>query len=741
MIASLALYLAMYAIELARSSGLSSPAWHALIAAIPWAAAIGVRFGWHRLVAWRPPLGDWRRPAAWIGSIAGVVALVSLKSMGSIGLSGEETLLTALVIVAAVLHAVEAAAVRSASWVNLLCMATIAFALPGMPAEFRTPATVLFVSAGALILCGTAQSLRDRTSIGHAIAAIALVVVAATVSAAIIKPRGIDLGGYAAWVPTSGGDGAGDDNARRGVGDGPDESRDGDAPSLGFDAGDKFAESGRDGLYDLWMEAYGEPVIREDGQQKMVGLKPKDLQLAPGTDRENLKVGRSFQLRRQPTAATQPARTGDVAASAAAWVKGPVPVYIPLATFLDYADGTWTELGHGTTYVPVRWIASERWMEMIHRPVSPAFAGEATYEVRIGTLGGAVLPLPSLTNRLRMGRVDRPQFFAGTATAQVRLAGRNLPAGTTIESKNKVVDPARLVNVEPELERFADARTHEHGALSGRAAELAHEWADGRERGWKQIEQVVLRLRDHVSHDRDAVADAMSPIDDLLFGPRRAGRDHTIATTAALMLRSLGYSTRLVGGLYADQPTVDARSGFAPLDASAAHFWIEVRLADGTWVTVDPTPGYPLLQLPVSPAERLAQAFAVASGFVVRHTGKLTLVAAVAGVLFALRRRLIDAACTAYVAARGFAPLAVLRLIERRARLCGAARPASEPVGRWLATRLDAPIAREFADLANRELFAPSAESALSADERRVARDALSNFTRDLLQRHRSKTP
>ena len=38
------------------------------------------------------------------------------------------------------------------------------------------------------------------------------------------------------------------------------------------------------------------------------------------------------------------------------------------------------------------------------------------------------------------------------------------------------------------------------------------------------------------------------------------------------------------------------------------HFWAEVRLSNGTWVAIEPTPGYELLP-PVRPwSERIARA-------------------------------------------------------------------------------------------------------------------------------------
>jgi len=58
------------------------------------------------------------------------------------------------------------------------------------------------------------------------------------------------------------------------------------------------------------------------------------------------------------------------------------------------------------------------------------------------------------------------------------------------------------------------------------------------------------------------------------------------------MLRSLGYDTRLVLGFYVNPKNRESAGGEFRVFKEDAHVWLEVCVADGIWVPVEPTPGY-----------------------------------------------------------------------------------------------------------------------------------------------------
>ena len=76
------------------------------------------------------------------------------------------------------------------------------------------------------------------------------------------------------------------------------------------------------------------------------------------------------------------------------------------------------------------------------------------------------------------------------------------------------------------------------------------------------------------------------------FFTRGEGADYLFATTAALVLRELGYATRLVAGYYAPPENYDRVEGVTKVHFADAHVWLEVCVENGRWILLEPTPGY-----------------------------------------------------------------------------------------------------------------------------------------------------
>ena len=60
-------------------------------------------------------------------------------------------------------------------------------------------------------------------------------------------------------------------------------------------------------------------------------------------------------------------------------------------------------------------------------------------------------------------------------------------------------------------------------------------------------------------------------------------------------MRSLGFQSRVVSGLYADPQNYDRMAKATGVFATNVHFWTEVKTKDGYWIPVEPTPGFELL--------------------------------------------------------------------------------------------------------------------------------------------------
>lgn len=718
----LILLLAMIALQLAR--GASTPLQAQFVQALWLPVAILVAA---KVVA--TVLRRDRPPPSWICTllvaIGGFGAMVLYATVQPTVFAAEEHIVIALLCGAGaifVLHDDLAAMSRAVC----VCMIVILLMLPGVDEGGRALLIVAGTVAGSLWLFVTQSVSGGKWAWAMGMGACALLAGWVALADRFIQPTDGNPS-YAAFVNSSGGGESGSEHARRGVGDGPDELS-GNAPdSLGFDDSDTFSESGKDGLYDLWIESYGAPAT-PDQSQKMIGLKPQDVKIAEASVRENLKSGRKFDLHRQ-LPKRPPSGSPDSPAAAAVWVKGPMPVYVPLAVFDRLEGASWSAVDDGARVTPVRQTGEGSWMEILLRPLSPAFEGYAAYQLRVGTMGGDVLPLPMHVDRFRMGRVNRPQFFDSARWGGIRLARRTLPPGATLDVVCKHVDPARLAAVEPARVSHSNPTLLDDTLLPDDGRSMARQWGAGRERGWLQIEQVIGQLRSFAVYDRaHRVPSDADPVRDLL--DVRRGTDYQFATTGVLMLRSLGYPARLTSGLFAEESHVDERSGFASLDASHTHFWPEVRLADGTWIAVDATPGYPLINIPTSLGEKIAGLWRESVSFVGSHHLVLIVSLVLVSVVTVARRWIVDRTVTFWCLWRGCPPLAVLKVIETRCRLLGQPRQAHSPVGRWLATLGHDPALAAFIAQVNTILYGaphPSVEAS--------AREVLQGLTRDALRK------
>src|SRR5262249_46287172 len=124
---------------------------------------------------------------------------------------------------------------------------------------------------------------------------------------------------------------------------------------------------------------------------------------------------------------------------------------------------------------------------------------------------------------------------------------------------------------------------------------LAHRWAGVGGRGWPRIEAVVRHLRAEYALDPSAALPdgCRDPLGHFLLRARR-GPDYQFAGAAAVLLRVLGYPTRLVSGFYIAPEHYDPVTRHTPVGPDDLHFWDEVMLPSGDWLVLEPTAGYEL---------------------------------------------------------------------------------------------------------------------------------------------------
>jgi hypothetical protein len=176
--------------------------------------------------------------------------------------------------------------------------------------------------------------------------------------------------------------------------------------------------------------------------------------------------------------------------------------------------------------------------------------------------------------------VDRADLFGWHQEGIVRMSRASLEAQAAIHLRSEVMDQVSLRrngDLVFETTRNSESRLLPVGESMDRIAELANSWTVGLPRGMVQIDEICRRLREGYVLDREWVSgeDVLIPVEDFLFGSRR-GPEYQFATAAVVMLRSLGYTARLVSGFYADPENYDPRKRKTLVRAENSHFWCEV---------------------------------------------------------------------------------------------------------------------------------------------------------------------
>lgn len=131
--------------------------------------------------------------------------------------------------------------------------------------------------------------------------------------------------------------------------------------------------------------------------------------------------------------------------------------------------------------------------------------------------------------------------------------------------------------------------------------QTAREWTRGLKTDLERIDAICRKLREGYRYNPDRVVPegCANPVRWFLLESRE-GPDYLFATASVLLMRSLGISCRAVSGLYADPAHYDLSARQTSVFPDDTHWWAEVYLGNGSWLTVEPTPGYATLAPPRS---------------------------------------------------------------------------------------------------------------------------------------------
>ncbi|TWU05160.1 Transglutaminase-like superfamily protein [Symmachiella macrocystis] len=555
------------------------------------------------------------------------------------------------------------------------------------------------------------------------------------------------LGGF---MPTSGGNSDSNDLARSGVGDGDAMvAAQEDANSFGPVESDLFLESEMPSLYDMMNEAYGEPLKPPKKRERAMGLPQGNMKITHQRTAKTERSGKEFSTVRRMVERTK-SDLKDRKAPALLHVVGRVPLHLAIERFDTFNGRDWE---HSNEKLNHSNLSLQRQDEKPWVQVQPAanFAipgGLETHGVKLINLKTKRVPSPPQITAVHIDKIDLVDFYGWSTDGVVELPQRDLiPQLTVLYTQSAKVNLTSLRELDftesfRTPRQFREDQQNSWAAItsttmkrhleippqSQKAATLAAEWTKGVPRGWQQVEAIVSHLRSEFT--RDSLATVPEASDDVVSHFLNAGRgpDYLFATTAAVMLRSQGYPTRLVTGFYADPQNYDRAGGQTIVLPEDVHAWAEVGVGGSKWVAIEPTPGYEPPPEVLTWKQQFAQLAAAMLSWL-----KANVVLLLSGglVLFSIwytRFTWLDWGFISLIRLwRWGHPIhrirATLYMLEYRSWLAGLPRPATVTVRQWYLDRSEGLSEKSrnqlsfFINILERTLYAPATLQTTDRDQ------------------------
>lgn len=546
------------------------------------------------------------------------------------------------------------------------------------------------------------------------------------------------------WLPSSGGDQWNDPYARSGVNDGEAmvPATD-DARSFGPVETEIFMESTQPGLYDVFNEMYGKPP-KVQKSDRAIALRPEFLKHSHERMAKQQKLGKQFSTVRRARSPQLKAQQ-DVASSALLYVGGRAPQHLRLEVF-DLFDGVeWfpEELIGMPEYLKLTMLGQQPWIQVPQPDPEDVLAPAEPHQLKIINLQTNRIPSPPGLVGVHIDKVDRTDLFAWAQNSIIKMDRDELPDLTVIHVQSRTVRRERLR--ETLIHNSSGHTIHRQVPQSvdeAKLAALANSWAGPSTNPWNRIEAVVARLRASCIVDRDyrAPENCDDTVGEFLFESKR-GNDYMFASAAALLLRSLGHSTRVVTGFYVDPAKYEQQSRHTPVSRGDVHVWLEIYTSPGTWVTLEPTPGYEVLR----PAPNLWQRCLQTLIAVVMHVWQNSWSYAVCSLLvitaWRFRAEVSDRILTGlwHLQRDRHSRQHVLRtllLLEKRCRWIGFVRGPSDTASKWLLSLADTQGAQEhdvvcrFSRMSDWAQYAPPHQTAIPESHlREICHDIVNYLT------------
>ncbi|TWU31120.1 transglutaminase-like domain-containing protein [Novipirellula artificiosorum] len=529
------------------------------------------------------------------------------------------------------------------------------------------------------------------------------------------------------FMPTSGGSKWSDSAARSGIGTGDAAIAAKDhAESFGAVESEIFLESTESTLFDMANDMFGEPKKKNKWERRQAMGSDNVIPMHERASKSE-QGGSSFSIDRM-----QPKKHhhfDDATSDAVLQWDGPTGIRLAMERY-DAFDGVdWTNSAdHSIEELNQQEIDQHVWFfdpKLQSKAISDSDSVSVNL-LKVLRLDSTRFPSPMMTAGLHIKDVNRQDFFGIKNDGSLFMPGREkIPQLTVVNLASINVMEDELVELKSDPASgqrrsgfFDFTRPRGESASQGRsghtqpspAATASDLPASGSVNGdarspYEQLQSIVNYLRTEFTFDRSSE----NTVDGFL--KTRRGGDHLFATVAALKAREIGLQSRLVTGFYVRPDSFEISAGHANITPNDVHAWVEIKLDDGRWFEIEPTPGY---QQPVyTPSWWL-----VRKRFAAAHWIHGLLALAICGLLY--RTRLVWAEWLLggiWSLSRWLRPKyqigLAMRIVETRARLLGSARPQGKPQRDWLESLVNRDVqlqdhVKQFCDVADQAIFGGS---------------------------------
>lgn len=510
-------------------------------------------------------------------------------------------------------------------------------------------------------------------------------------------------------VGSSGGTGLQDERARSGVNDGDNlvDAQE-NASTTGFSDSNVFLDTNERTLYDAADDRYGGDVRKNQERQRAINIGSSENVRKEQQATQSLQRQKEFGMRREgKNRGSHKNDRPDEQIDALFCVHGAVPVHFRTNIFSDLQEDSLLEtIPHRDDNSLIPDFGG--WLK-IRIPEYQTPGGFVRHQIRIANLNARQIMVPNGLRSFRMGLVNREDFFNLTDLGVLFLEDGLVPSGTTVETISFVPDWQKLNEIHfPDIPAYSLPRYY-HSLVAADVAPLwkstAQEWVGEIPRGWQQIACIRDRLRSDYQLSQNSSGPDPNVTGGLLtefLTTGRSGPDYLFAAAAAALFRELKYPCRIVGGFYANPRKYEPEDGHVYVRNDDLHFWVEVCLPDGMWVTVEPSPGYEVLGPQPDWYELAWSLFARLGTTLIRFWQEIAAVVALAALVWSLRFVLLDRLMTLWWICKSTNSLescieGTWSLLQYRARWSGLGRHEFETVSQFL-ERLD-PAADEIQKL------------------------------------------